>query len=186
MKNQFSLILFLAVVLTPLIVVTALVTDKAIPVFENGEAQVVPAFESPDTWIREDLWVETEFDTDGDGDPDRMHVGVTRPRQTESEGLKLPVIYVSSPYFAGVAPFVDGLFWDVRHELGEAAKTKRVHPEVERKGKRPIISNSHIENGCHGDILWYTHLLRERVFQKGLPRLEAQMNPWPLKLLWNG
>jgi X-Pro dipeptidyl-peptidase len=74
-----------------------------------------------------------------------MHVGVTRPQQTESEGLKLPVIYVSSPYFAGVAPFMDGLFWDVRHELGEATKTERIHPEVVRKGKRPIISNSHIK-----------------------------------------
>jgi X-Pro dipeptidyl-peptidase len=74
-----------------------------------------------------------------------MHVAVTRPRQTETEGLKLPIIYVSSPYFAGVAPFVDGLFWDVRHELGEAAKTPRIHPEVVRRGERPIISNSHIE-----------------------------------------
>ena len=120
-------------------------TVKAVPVFENGEAQVVPAFEDPDKWIRHDLWVETEFDTDGDGEPDRMHVGVTRPYQTETEGLKLPVIYVSSPYFAGVAPDVEGLFWDVRHELGEAAKTPRVHPQVVRQGERPVISNSHIE-----------------------------------------
>jgi len=103
MKKQHRLILFLAVWLTPFVVATAQSTVKAAPIFENGEAQVVPAFEDPDTWIREDLWVETEFDTDGDGDPDRMHVGVTRPQQTESEGLKLPVIYVSSPYFAGVA-----------------------------------------------------------------------------------
>ena len=145
MKKQGKITLFLALFLAPLLMVTAQITEKAIPVFENGEAQVVPAFENPDTWIRHDLWVETEFDTDGDGDPDRMHVGVTRPQQTETEGLKLPVIYVSSPYFAGVAPFVDGLFWDVRHELGEPAKTARVHPEVVRSGKRPVISNSHIE-----------------------------------------
>jgi len=145
MKNQLRITLFLAVWLTPFAVATAQSTVKAAPIFENGEAQVVPAFEDPDTWIREDLWVETEFDTDGDGDPDRMHVGVTRPQQTETEGLKLPVIYVSSPYFAGVAPFVDGLFWDVRHELGEMAKTDRIHPEVVRQGKRPIISNSHIK-----------------------------------------
>jgi X-Pro dipeptidyl-peptidase len=145
MKKQVKSTLFLAVLLAPMLAATAQMTKKSVPLFENGEAQVVPAFEDPDTWIREDLWVETEFDTDGDGDPDRMHVGVTRPRQTESEGLKLPVIYVSSPYFAGVAPFIDGLFWDVRHELGEAAKTPRVHPEVVRSGERPIISNSHIQ-----------------------------------------
>nr|WP_255444141.1 Xaa-Pro dipeptidyl-peptidase [Robiginitalea sp. SC105] len=119
--------------------------ELAGPVFENGEAQVVPAFSNPENWIRHDLWVETGFNTDGDAYPDRMHVSVTRPAQTETEGLKLPVIYVSSPYFAGVAPDVEGLFWDVRHELGEPAKSERVHPEVVRKGERPVISNSHIE-----------------------------------------
>ncbi|TGV00837.1 Xaa-Pro dipeptidyl-peptidase [Flavivirga rizhaonensis] len=116
---------------------------KTTPVFKDGEAQVVEAFNDPSKWIRHDLWVETTFDTDGDGKPDRMHVAVTRPEQTESEGLKLPIIYISSPYFAGVAPDVDGLFWDVKHELGESAK-ERVHAEVTRMGKRPIISNSHI------------------------------------------
>lgn len=117
---------------------------KAVPVFENGEALIVPAFNDAEKWIRHDLWVETTFDTDGDDKLDRMHVAVTRPFQTDTEGLKLPVVYISSPYFAGVAPDVDGLFWDVKHELGESPK-ERVHPEVERRGKRPIISNSHIK-----------------------------------------
>ncbi|PQB04189.1 Xaa-Pro dipeptidyl-peptidase [Aureitalea marina] len=120
-------------------------TAKAKPVFENGEAQLVEAFSDYENWIRHDLWVETEFDTDGDGQPDRMHVAVTRPGQTDSEGLKLPVIYVSSPYFAGVAGNVEGLFWDVKHEVGEQPPKPRVHPEVVRRGERPIISNSHIE-----------------------------------------
>jgi len=118
--------------------------DKALPFFTNGEAQIVPAFSDPDKWIRHDLWVQTEFDTDGDGKLDRMHVGVTRPQQTDSESLKLPVIYVTSPYFAGVAGDVDGLFWDVKHEIG-AVEKERVHPEVIRRGKRPVISNSHIK-----------------------------------------
>lgn len=124
--------------------VFAQTTEKATPIFENGEAQIVPAFADSSKWIRHDLWVETEFDTDGDGKLDRMHVAVTRPEQTETEGLKLPVIYVSSPYFAGVAEDVDGFLWDVNHELGELSKKPRVHPEVVRTGKRPIISNSHI------------------------------------------
>lgn len=117
---------------------------KAGPIIENGEAQIVPAFEDASKWIREDLWVETEFDSDADGKPDRMHVAVTRPYQTETESLKLPIVYESSPYFAGVAPDVAGLFWDVEHELGQMPKTKRVHPQVKRVGKRPIISNSQI------------------------------------------
>ena len=35
----------------------------------------------------------------GDGSRDRMFVDVTRQRQTETEGLKVPVIYESSPYY---------------------------------------------------------------------------------------
>ena len=73
-----------------------------------------------------------------------MHVAVTRPFQTDSEGLTLPVIYVTSPYFAGVARETEGAFWNVNHELGEKV-AGIVHPEVTRKGKRPIISNSHIK-----------------------------------------
>ena len=144
MKNHFNRTIQLIFLFTTLLAVKAQTTKKAVPIFENGEAQVVPAFENSEDWIRHDLWVETEFDTDGDGKLDRMHVAVTRPQQTETEGLKLPVVYVSSPYFAGVAPDVDGLFWDVKQELGAVAK-ERVHPEVTRTGKRPIISNSHIK-----------------------------------------
>ena len=116
---------------------------KAGPIIENGEAQVVEAFSDPSKWIRHDLWVETEFDSDGDGKLDRMHVDVIRPEQTETEGLQLPVIYESSPYYAGTAGMDKGIFWDVKHELGEAPKP-RTHPNVTRVGERPIISNSQV------------------------------------------
>jgi X-Pro dipeptidyl-peptidase len=117
--------------------------QKAKPVFENGEAQVVEAFKDPKNWVRHDLWVETAFDTDGDGKPDRMHVDVTRPMQTDTEGLKLPVVYESSPYFAGTAALSEGVMWNVQHELG-ATPPPRVNPTVTRRGERPIISNSQI------------------------------------------
>lgn len=119
-------------------------SEKAQPIFKDGEAQIVEAFSNPKDWIRHDLWVETTFDTDGDGKLDRMHVSVTRPKQTETEGLKLPVIYVSSPYFAGVAEGGRELFWNVKHELG-AEVPEPIHPIVKRTGKRPIISNSHLK-----------------------------------------
>tara|TARA_R110002073_G_scaffold14998_1_gene60097 strand:+ start:15060 stop:16898 length:1839 start_codon:yes stop_codon:yes gene_type:complete len=118
--------------------------QKTIPIFENGEAQVVPEFNTPEKWIRHDLWVETTFDTDGDGKLDRMHVDVTRPFQTDTEDLKLPVVYESSPYYAGVAGFAEGTFWNVKHELG-ATTEARIHPDVTRLGARPIISNSQIK-----------------------------------------
>jgi len=113
------------------------------PIIENGEAQVVPEFSESENWIRHDLFVETSFDTDGDGLKDRMHVAVTRPSQTDTDGLKLPVIYASSPYYAGTASFEQGLFWDVRHELGELGP-ERVHPEVNTRVNRPLISNSEL------------------------------------------
>ena len=92
--------------------------QKAKPVFEDGMAQTVEAFNKPAEWIRHDLWVETEFDSDGDGKRDRVHVDVTRQKQTETEGLKVPVVYNTSPYFSGVARGRN-FFWNPNHELGE-------------------------------------------------------------------
>jgi X-Pro dipeptidyl-peptidase len=116
--------------------------NTTVPVIVNGEAQKIPAFENPDEWIRHDLWVETEFDTDGNGRPDRMHVDVTRPKQTDTEGLKLPVIYESSPYFAGTSTNEKKYFWDVRQELNANPVPHSFPPRIERRGKRPVISSS--------------------------------------------
>ncbi len=115
-----------------------------VPVFIDGEAQIVPGFSEPDKWIRHDLWVETEFDTDGDGSPDRMHVDVTRPYQTDTEGLKLPVIYESSPYFAGTSSTAREYFWNVRHEVGAVPPERKHPPAIMRRGSRPVISNSQV------------------------------------------
>ncbi|RCS26602.1 Xaa-Pro dipeptidyl-peptidase [Polaribacter sp. WD7] len=117
--------------------------EQAVPVFKNGEAQIVTAFKNPENWIRHDLWVETTFDSDGDGKLDRMHVDVTRPAQTEN-GLKLPIVYESSPYYSGVASGGRELFWNVKHELGEKVP-EPTRSNVKRTGKRPIISNSQIK-----------------------------------------
>ncbi|MEM9366215.1 MAG: Xaa-Pro dipeptidyl-peptidase [Planctomycetota bacterium] len=113
------------------------------PVVKDGETQVVDAFKDSDRWIRHDLWVETTFDSDGDGDLDRMHVDVTRPYQTEYEGMQVPVIYVSSPYFAGTAGSGTEFFWDPRQELGAKPPQRTVGPDIERKDQRLIISKRH-------------------------------------------
>ncbi len=148
MKNTIPFVaraLFFCILMQSSFLLHAQQSEKAVPVFRDGEAQVVPAFEDAGKWIRHDLWVETEFDTDGDGLPDRMHVAVTRPEQTETEGLKLPVIYESSPYFAGVASASQEYFWDVRHEVGAVPPERKHPPEIKRWGERPIISNSLID-----------------------------------------
>lgn len=111
----------------------------ALPVFVDGMAQVVEAFAKDR--IDHDLWVETEFDSDNNGKPDRMHVSVSRPRQTETEGLKVPVIYGTSPYYSGVAMGGKELFWDPSHEIGETPP-QHEHPKpIPHGSSRPLISH---------------------------------------------
>jgi X-Pro dipeptidyl-peptidase len=51
--------------------------------------------------IRERLTVQSTVDSDGDGKRDIVEVRVIRPRATE-RGLKVPVIFQPSPYYAGL------------------------------------------------------------------------------------
>ncbi|MCO5297075.1 MAG: Xaa-Pro dipeptidyl-peptidase [Fimbriimonadaceae bacterium] len=127
-----------------LLTVAALaIAQSAKPVFEDGQSQVVPAFSNAAEWIRERLWVETEFDSDLDGKRDRMHVDVTRPRQTETEGLKVPVIYESSPYFAGTTSG-QAILWDVRQEVDSDPPPRTTHPDIPFDATRTSISNSQV------------------------------------------
>lgn len=115
--------------------------EKAKPVFVDGQAQIVPAFNTPNEWIRERLWVECEFDSDKDGKRDRVHVDVTRQKQTNTEGLKVPVIYESSPYFAGTG---DGrsILWNVNQELGADPPARTTHPIISFDPTRKSVSGS--------------------------------------------
>ena len=83
MKNSIKLFSILTLFFT--LSTSLFAQENAVPVFKDGEAQIVKAFEDPKTWIRHDLWVQTTFDTDGDGKLDRVHVSVTRPAQTKTE-----------------------------------------------------------------------------------------------------
>jgi X-Pro dipeptidyl-peptidase len=141
MKMHKSMVVVSIALASLVIQVAAQGPSKAGPVFENGQAQIVPAFEDESQWIRERLWVETEFDSDKDGTKDRVFVGVTRQRQTESEGLKVPVIYESSPYFAGTSG--DRKFlWDVKQELGAPPPPRTSQPPVTFRPDREVVSNS--------------------------------------------
>jgi X-Pro dipeptidyl-peptidase len=120
--------------------VAAQAPAKAAPTFVNGMAQVVPAFQDSSTWIRQELWVETNFDSDRDGKKDRVHVDVTRPRQTDTEGLKVSVLYGSSPYFAGTAR--GQVNWNVQQELNDTPQPRGYMASPIYQANRSRISNA--------------------------------------------
>ena len=109
------------------------------PVFQDGQAQAVPEFSQSSEWIRESLFVETDFDSDKNGKRDRVHVDVTRQKQTQTDGLKVPVIYESSPYFAGTGN--GDVNWNVKQELGENSPPRTFHPNVPYSANRTMISS---------------------------------------------
>lgn len=118
--------------------------EKTGPVFEDGQAQVVEAFRNPRDWVRHWLWVETDFDTDGDGKLDRMHVDVTRPKQTDTEGLKVPVVYETSPYFAGIGSSGQEYFWNVKHEVSAEPPKRPEMPEIKFRSKAGMIARGEV------------------------------------------
>lgn len=89
-------VLLAAVLALPL---TAGIAEAAppAPVFTGGQAQ--PVFDPADV-VREDVWVTAPVDSDHDGRDDLVHAQVVRPRATQ-QGLKVPVVYQASPYYAG-------------------------------------------------------------------------------------
>src|SRR5688572_29389754 len=117
---------------------------KVVPVFADGEAQVVEAWRKSADWIQQFLWVETTFDSDGDGKPDRVHVDVVRQKQTEIEGLKVPVVYETSPYFAGTGSADLTYFWDPKHGLGAEPPPRKPMPSIQYGEKPGMISKSEV------------------------------------------
>ncbi|HSK25850.1 MAG TPA: Xaa-Pro dipeptidyl-peptidase [Jiangellales bacterium] len=88
-----------AAVAVPVGAANAQQTGTAPPiVVENGLTQPVYAFTQA---IEQRLWVETPLDTDGNGVLDRVVIDVSRPAETATADLKVPVILEVSPYRSG-------------------------------------------------------------------------------------
>ena len=135
---RFSMVALLLSGLASLSFCHADESEPAKPRFEDGQAQEVDAFRKD--WIQHDLWVETEFDSDLDGKLDRMHVSVTRQKQTDSEKLKVPVIYQSSPYYAGIGSTDVKYMWSPKQALGGAPPLHAESPSIKQQSLRPAIS----------------------------------------------
>lgn len=112
-------------------------------VLKDGAAQPIKEFRSFRNRIQEALWVETEFDSDGDGRLDRVYVDVTRPKATEERGIKVAAIYETSPYFWGINPD-KSIFWNASHEVGETPPERKDAGEVDRREKKLLNSSSYV------------------------------------------
>ena len=126
----------IAGIVTALLAAGTAQAEPAVPTFVNGLSQAVFATSSAN-WVNHELWVETTMDTDFDGRRDRVHVDVSRPMETETDGLKVPVIYEDSPYYAGGADVTN---WAVDHEIGVPPATRPRAPFFAAGNTSPTIS----------------------------------------------
>lgn len=111
-------------------------------IVRDGMLQPVLEFADTTQFIRQSLWVETNFDSDRDGKLDRVHVQVTRPGAAERAGLKIPSLMLSSPYIGptnGNAPN-----WGVEQELG-AASPPRTLPEFRAYSDSMRLKQGHTQ-----------------------------------------
>ncbi|HIY58463.1 MAG TPA: Xaa-Pro dipeptidyl-peptidase [Candidatus Tetragenococcus pullicola] len=67
------------------------------PLLFNGKSQ--PIYDT-DKLIREVVYIETDLDSDHDGQRDLIKAEISRPQDTKA-GLKIPAVYTSSPYGQG-------------------------------------------------------------------------------------
>jgi predicted acyl esterase len=111
----------------------------AVPTFVNGLSQNVFSA-NPADWINGEVWVESTFDSDGDGELDRIHADYSLPGETLSDGLKVPVVFEASPYYAGTG---DASNWPVDHELGFPPAAREPQQWFAGSFRSPTISTSH-------------------------------------------
>src|SRR5688572_23768521 len=119
-------------------------TGKIGPVIQNGMLMPVAEFADTTQWIRTRVWVETDYDTDGDGKKDRVHADITRPAAAEKAGVKLPVLMQSSPYSGGTNGPRQNL-WNVKQELGVEPPQRVSAPPSERQNS-PV---NHLGGGAN-------------------------------------
>jgi predicted acyl esterase len=125
------------VLLVAALAVSGGVAHAAEPVFVNGLAQNVFSTSQAD-WIRGEGWVQSTFDSDFDGRPDRIHFDITRPKET-GEGLKVPTVMEASPYYANLGPNSN---WSVDVEIGATPPPRPFQPNFTTRNTSPKISSS--------------------------------------------
>ena len=85
-------------------------------VFFNGKS--LPVFDTSKI-IKEVVYIESDLDTDQDGQRDLLQATVFRPFET-NKNLKVPVLYTANPYFGGTND-IDSTLHNVDENLTEVA-----------------------------------------------------------------
>jgi X-Pro dipeptidyl-peptidase len=131
LSRRFSLVLAVVVPLVMVVVAPPAVaapagrpgSDRPTPPpwlrVEDGVSQ--PQFDLANA-IEETLFVETAVDSDLDGKRDRVRLKLSRPGETESQGIKVPVVFEHSPY---------------RYNLGDAQNHNVDFDVLPQEGIRP-------------------------------------------------
>ena len=87
----------------PGVIPAAAAPAPAVPTFVNGMAQAVFADGSA-SWVNHELWVELDVDSRRRRQARTASTPTSRARrETDTDGLKVPVIFEDSPYYAGAA-----------------------------------------------------------------------------------
>jgi X-Pro dipeptidyl-peptidase len=91
--------------------------------------------------IEQTVYVETPLDTDNDDRRDRVRIRVSRPGETESQGIDVPVVFEHSPYRGDLGDAVnhpvevDELPQAGQHKRASAAPARaRVRARARAKG----------------------------------------------------
>jgi len=116
------------------------------PLFFNGKS--LPIFDTA-SLISEVVYVESDLDSDHDGQADLLKVEIIRPKDTDN-GLKVPALYTASPYNQGTNDELGKkLTHDVKVKLTAKPVTKlsydeiAYHPtEVIEPNKRPVAGHA--------------------------------------------
>lgn len=149
------------------------------PLFVDGLAQPIFEYSDPtqgnlnedgeihDGVVRFCVYVETNYDTDGDGKLDLVKALVQLPRET-LDGLKVPTIYEARPYITGCTdgsvPYVDGKY-DLESMYSQPAKrtpagTYTTTAAVENANPDDWYYWNEYENMYdYEDLTWYDYYL---------------------------
>jgi X-Pro dipeptidyl-peptidase len=103
---------------------------------QDGVTQPVFSFENA---IEQTIFVESGVDSDGDGRKDRVRIRISRPGETATQGIKVPVIFEHSPYRGDLGSLPNhNVDFDVlpQESLGKARAAQRGRPAARAERAR--------------------------------------------------